>query len=228
MNICIIDDHSLFREAFKSMLSKFTDLSIVADFGSAHHFLDWLDGAQIMPDILLLDLELPGMNGIELMEQLRDSHPDIKVIIVSMHVRTSLVSGLVDQGVHGYVSKNSEPAEIRSAITSVYEFGYYFGKDVLDALHRSGFGERKRSKDETYGFNITEREKQVLQMICLELSSSEIAERLHLSSRTVEGHRNNLLQKSGVKNMAGLVLFAVRNGFVDPWLSVKKASKYQL
>lgn len=217
VRITLIDDHQLFRKGVEAMLRSFGNIEIIYESGSAREFLDWLSEGSPAPEVVLLDIEMPGMNGIELMKILRTDYPAIKVIILSMHFRQSLVSSMVEAGVSGYLSKNCEPGELFNAIFAVRKSDFYFNDAVLRIMHGSLTGSRKKSNDVSLGFGITEREREVLELICKECTTSEIAEKLCLSDRTVEGHRNNLLQKTHAKNAAGLVLFAVRNNIVDPW-----------
>ncbi len=217
IRIALIDDHLLFRKGIEAILRTIGDISIVYESGSAQEFLDWLEEKSPPPEIVLLDIEMPGMNGLVLMQNLREKYPQIKVIILSMHFRHSLIAGLVENGANGYLSKNCEEAELFNSIYTVKRSGFYFNEAVLRIMHKMVTGPRKKTPDATLGFGITEREKEILQLICREHTASEIAEKLFLSVRTVEGYRNNLLQKSGAKNTAGLILFAVRNNIIDPW-----------
>jgi DNA-binding NarL/FixJ family response regulator len=217
IHITLVDDHQLFRKGIAAMLQPFGDIEIVFESGSAQEFLDWLRQDVIPPEVILLDIEMPGMNGIELMKKLRSDYPAIKVIILSMHFRQSVVAGLVENGVSGYLSKNCEPTELHNAITIVMRSDFYFSEEVLRIMHRTLAGQRKKAADTTLGFDITAREKEVIGLICRENTTAEIAEKLFISMRTVEGHRINLLQKTGAKNSAGLVFFAIRNNLIDLW-----------
>jgi DNA-binding NarL/FixJ family response regulator len=215
--IALVDDHRLFRKGIEAMLIPFDDIEVICDVGSAEEFLDWLAQENAPPQAIFLDIEMPGMNGIELMKKLRSEYPAIKVIILSMHFRQSIVTSLVENGVNGYLSKNCEPVELHDAICAVIRNDFYFNEDVLRIMHNAMTSQRKKAADTTLGFEVTKREKEVLDLICREHTNADIAEKLFLSMRTVEGHRNNLLQKSGAKNTAGVVLFAVRNHIIDPW-----------
>lgn len=217
VRIALVDDHLLFRTGIETILRGFENMQVVHAAGSAQEFLDWLDVGSLPPEVLLLDIEMPGMNGIELLKKLRQRDTNTKVIILSMHFRPALVSSMVESGVNGYLSKNCEPTELCAAILSVSKTDFYFNENVLRIMRGTLTGPRKRSADTTFGYGITEREKEVLQLICRECTTEAIAQQLFISIKTVEGHRTNLLLKSGAQNLAGLVLFAVRNHMVDAW-----------
>jgi DNA-binding NarL/FixJ family response regulator len=217
IKIALVDDHMLFRKGMEAILRQHPDYEILTGCNDAAEFSAWLETAGTAPDILLLDLEMPGKNGVELADELRVSHPAIRIIVLSMHFRENLISNLVEKGVHSYLPKNAEPEELLAAIRIVHQNGFYFNDLVLKAIRKSITGGKKRAADSTLGYGITQRENEVLELICRELSTAEIADKLCISARTVDGHRNNLLQKSGALNTAGLVLFAVRNRIIDPW-----------
>jgi DNA-binding NarL/FixJ family response regulator len=217
ISIAIIDDHTLLRQGYISMLNQYENIQVVYDSESPLIFLNWLRNTALLPQVVLLDIEIPEMSGLELLEFIKSEFPDIKTIVVSMHTREALVSGVIEKGAHSFLPKTCTGFELFTAIETVVQSGFYFNELVLKSLHSTMTKEKKRIKDTTYGFNISDREKEILQLICMEYSSPEISEKLNISSRTVEGHRNNLLQKSGAKNVSGLVMFAVRNGIVDPW-----------
>jgi DNA-binding NarL/FixJ family response regulator len=217
IKLALIDDHILFRKGIKALMIDSEKMDCLFDTHQGHLFIEWLDTAGALPDVALIDIEMAGMNGIELSEKLQKSFPSIKIIILSMHFRESLVVSLVEKGVRGYLPKNAEPNELLNAIETVHNRGFYFNDTFLKTMHAAFSGNKKNSSDKTLGFGITAREKEVLHLICREFTTQEIADKLFLSVRTVDGHRNNLLQKTGARNSAGLVLFAIRNSIVDPW-----------
>ena len=217
VRIALVDDHLLFRRGIEAILRASDSTEIVFETGEGQDFLDWLSEKKTPPEVVLLDIEMPGINGIQMAEELRKTYPGIRIIILSMHFRENLIAGLVEKGVHGYLPKNCDPGELLNAISTVQRTGFYFNEAVLKAMQKNMSGVKKRAPDVTMGFGITPREKEVLELICRENTTAEIAEKLCLSMRTVDGHRNNLLQKTGAKNSAGLVLFAVRHRIIDPW-----------
>lgn len=217
LKIALIDDHKLFRKGIEAILRSLDNITIVYESGSAPDFIEWLNEENEPPEVLLLDIEMPGMNGIELMQKIRTMNIKFRIIALSMHFRQSLVANLVESGVNGYLTKNCEEAELFNAIFSVKKTGFYFNEALLRIMHNTILNPEKKITDTSLGFGITPREKETLQLICREYTAAEIAQKLFLSVRTIEGYRNNLLQKSGAKNTAGLVLFAVRNHIVDPW-----------
>jgi DNA-binding NarL/FixJ family response regulator len=158
-----------------------------------------------------MDMEMPGMDGMELNEILHKKFPEIKVIVVSVHAGERLIARMIDAGASGYLVKNCDKAELVTAITTVFSTGFYINNRVLQAIQHAS-NTRQQAPKNIMGIpvELTAREKEILLLICKELSTPEIADQLFLSTRTVEGHRNNLLLKSGCKNTAGLVLFAVK------------------
>lgn len=217
IRIAMVDDHQLFRKGIEAILRASGSIDVAYSAGSGEELLQWLRTAAPLPDVVMLDIEMPGLNGIQLTEHLCRTYPQLRIIILSMHFRENLISGLVEKGVHCFLPKNSEPEELLAAIQTVHRNDFYFNDAVLQAIHKSMGGAKKRAPDVTFGFGITPREKEVLELICREYSTAQIADKLFLSARTVDGHRNNLLQKTGAANTAGLVLFAVRNRIIDPW-----------
>jgi DNA-binding NarL/FixJ family response regulator len=174
----------------------------------------------VHPDIVLVDLDMPVMNGVQLNDLLHREFPAIKVIILSVHNQERFISKMIDAGANGYLAKNCDIEELISAIKIVHRSGFYFNNDCLSALKNAAAHRNKKLKNiNNIPFEITSREQEILLLLCKEYTTAEIAEKLFLSSRTVEGHRNNLLTKIGCRNTAGIIIFAIRNGLYEPWLS---------
>jgi DNA-binding NarL/FixJ family response regulator len=212
VKIAIIDDQGLFRESLANLIRGEAGLSCMMLCDSATQFLLAIQkGGAVLPDILLLDLEMPGMNGIELNGILQKQYPAIKIIILSVHANEKLIASLIREGADGYLTKNCEKKELIGAIHMVNEQGFYINKMTMQAMQQHA----RQVSGPLHNVNgipldLTKREVEILKLICQEYSSGEIAEKLFLSPRTVEGHRNNLVQKIGCKNIAGLV-FAIRH-----------------
>jgi DNA-binding NarL/FixJ family response regulator len=216
IRIALVDDHSLFRKGLKVLLSSRKDFSIVADVGSGEEFLEVLMQAQ--PDVVFMDYAMPQMNGAETTRRALEMLPDMKVITLSMFGDNAYYSDMMSSGAKGFLLKDSEFAEVVEAVETVFEGGTYFSASLLESLSHS-----LRSTGTTAGVaddiaeadRLSEREIEVLLAICQGLSTQEIADKLFISKRTVDKHRANILEKSGCKNTASLVVYAIRNGFVE-------------
>ncbi|WNJ16195.1 response regulator transcription factor [Pontibacter sp. G13] len=213
ISVGIVDDQKLFRRGMASLIQEFEGIEVVLEASNGKELLDKVRVNQ--PDVVLLDLEMPVMDGIEATQILTEQYPDIKIIIISMHDGESFISHSMKEGANGYLFKEAEPREVELAINCVIENNFYFNDQVSAALlksmtnHNSPINPIFRS-----GFELTDRELDVLKLICEELTSAEIADKLFLSKRTVEGHRTSLLNKTGARNTVGLVIYALKAGIV--------------
>ena len=216
IRIAIADDQLLFRRGMVSIINQFPDIEVVLEADNGQVLLDALAIADPKPDVVLLDLSMPVLNGVETTKLIHQHHPGLRIIILSVYGEDRFVSHLIDLGVNGYLFKNVEPKEVEQAIRTVMEQDFYFNQAFLNAM-RSRINKKTRLllTDDIPSL-LTVREKEVLQLICKQLTAQEIDDTLCLSTRTVEGHRNNLLEKTGAKNTAGLVLFAIKHWLVDP------------
>lgn len=215
INLAIVDDQSLFRECFVANIGRIDHLTVIAEAGNGQQLLDMIAAAPVKPDIVLTDLSMPGMNGLEVTQKLRATYPDIRIIVLSVLGDDKYVTSMVQQGVNGYLAKNAELEEVCRAIASVYEKGFYFNETMMKGLQAESGQKKIKSRSFNPAEELTRRELEVLDLICREHTTQEIAEKLFLSVRTVEGHRNNLLEKTGARNTAGLVIFALRNELVN-------------
>ncbi|MEW7289720.1 response regulator [Aquimarina sp. 2304DJ70-9] len=208
----LIDDHNLFREGIKSLLNKMPDISLVLEAISGRDLLTKLNNE--VPDVILLDLEMEDMNGVDTTLKLQEMYPDLKIIILTMHKEERMISYLMEVGANGYLLKDTNQVELEEAIRSVYEKGFYFNPFVSEALLKGL--KHKVTKPPTIGknYHLTSRELEVLELVTQELTTAEIAEKLFLSVRTIEGHRKNLMSKLGVKNTAGLIIKAVKEKII--------------
>ncbi|MDO9067508.1 MAG: response regulator transcription factor [Deltaproteobacteria bacterium] len=209
IHVAIAEDQRLFRECLVSLLNGFDRIQVGIEASNGKDLLDQLYSASPTPHVVLLDLTMPEMNGLDTTRQLKKSFPDIKIIILSVHSEERHIVHMVGEGVNGYLVKNSELSEVINAVKAVHQKGFYFNESVMRAIH-SGMG-NKHEKSYNPNSPLTAREKQILELICHEHTTQEIAEKLFVSVRTVDGHRNNLLEKTGARNTAGLVIYALRN-----------------
>ncbi len=205
LNILLVDDHNLFREGLSFLLSNSPLVSQIHEAGNGVEMLAKLE--ETNPDIVLMDIEMPLMNGIEATVKLLDRFPETKVIALSMYADESYYSEMIDAGAKGFLLKNSKFEDVERAILEVYEGRNFFSPEILGAIIRNlSKGARRRRSSE-----LTDREVEILYNICKGLSNTQIADTLYISKRTVDKHRENILLKTGSKNTAELVVYAVRN-----------------
>lgn len=214
INVAIADDQKLFRKGMTALIGSFDNMSLIFEAGNGRELLDLCETESIKPNIILLDLSMPELNGLETLKILKDKHPGIGVIILTIHEAESFILTTIQAGANGYLAKNAEAEEVELAIREVFKNGFYFTPAML-AVMRKGLVKKTSPANLSGENSLTLREKEVLQLICKQLSSSEIAEKLFISSRTVEGHRNNLLLKTDSRNTAGLVLYALKHKLFD-------------
>ena len=205
LKIFLVDDHTLFREGLSFLLSNSDWVDEIYEAGNGVELLARLD--IVKPDIILMDIEMPLMNGIETTLKALEHCPETKVIALSMYADESYYSEMINAGARGFLLKNSRFEHVENAIAEVYEGRNYFSPEILESIIRNlnKSGRKKRSTD------LTDREVEVLYNICKGLSNTEIADGLYISKRTVDKHRENILLKTGSKNTAELVVYAIRN-----------------
>lgn len=218
IRIALVDDHSLFRHGLKMLLSSQSNFEVVAEAGSGKEFLSLLGDKQ--PDVVFMDYSMPEMNGAETTRQALAQMPDLKVITLSMFGDNAYYCDMVESGAKGFLLKDSPFDEVTAAIETVFDGGTYFSESLLKS-----FGESLRRTPESVGGAIhdniaeadrlSEREEEILVAICRGLSTQEIADTLYISKRTVDKHRANILEKSGCKNTASLVVYAIKHGIVQ-------------
>lgn len=208
-NIAIADDQVMFRKGLISLLSEFPELKVVIEADNGKDLQEKMKRKK--PDVVLLDLEMPVMDGMETMAWLKATHPGIRVIILTMHNEEPIIAHMIENGAHGFLVKNDPIETLMDAIYSVMDTGYYFDDRVSRALlQRLVLGEKVKPNFEKVV--LSERETQIIQLICQELTNREIADKLSISVRTVEGHREAILQKLKAKNTVGIVMYAIKNG----------------
>ena len=213
IKIAIADDYKIFREGLKVGLSSDEELQVIMEADNGEDLLKALETET--PDVILMDLKMPIMDGMEATKEVRKKYPSIKVLVVSMYEDDKFIIHLMENGANGYLLKNTEPDEIRRSIYAVHENGYYFNDLVNKALLKKLILKNNLKPSFNQNVELTERELEVLKLICEEKTAAEIAKEIFLSPRSVEGIRQRLIEKVGVRNSAGLVMFAVKSGIVD-------------
>lgn len=213
INVLIADDHTLFRKGMSMMVRTFPGVETVQDVENGQKALDHMSNTQV--DILLLDLEMPVLDGWETSKKVVSMFPDTYIIMISMHDSLSLISDLIEIGVHSYLLKSAEPEEVQKAMVSVINNDFYYNQLVAKALHqkvKQGGTEKLFSHEKSA---LTKREVEILELICQELTMKEIGEQLFISEQTIHTHRKNLMRKTESKNAVGLVKFAIQNQIVS-------------
>ncbi|MBS1506094.1 MAG: response regulator transcription factor [Bacteroidetes bacterium] len=219
ITVGLVEDQFLFRKGMKAILSSWQDLKVVFESEDGYSVLGKLKEVEEVPQVMLVDLSLPPdgtkeFTGKEVTQTLRENFPDMKIIILSVHKDEDFIAQLIECGAHGYLVKDCDPGEVYEAITSAFHRGSYINARTLKAI-QNNINKKTSPRATLFSLEqLTKREEEVLQLICMQLTTEEIAERLFISPKTVNGHRNSLLQKTGANNVAGLVIYAVKNGVI--------------
>jgi two-component system, NarL family, response regulator DegU len=215
ITLAIADDHKLFREGLVSIFRQHPRIQVVMQAENGQDLLTQISTLP-KPNVVLMDLNMPILDGMAATEKLKKLDPNIKILILSMHNEEAFILKMLDLGANGYLLKTAEPEELIAAIETVTEKDYYFN-DYINAVIIKGLKEKRNyakislSNQE----NLTSREIQCLELICQGDNSSEIADKMFISKRTVEFHRQNLLEKLSVKNTASLIVYAVKHGLIN-------------
>jgi len=214
IKIILVDDHTLFRDGIKSILDEEEDILVIDEAHDAKVLFEKLQHQ--IPDMVITDISLPDMSGIELTKKITESYPDIKVLMLSMHNNEEFITNSLRAGAHGYLSKDIQSTELLEAIHAVMDGKIYFNKEIsqtfinnyrTDHAGKSGSGIRND--------HLTERELEVIKLIGEGLINKEIADKLSISIRTVDAHKNHIMQKLGLKSTVELVKYAIKNKLID-------------
>jgi DNA-binding NarL/FixJ family response regulator len=204
IKIAIVDDHELFREGLKLVLKQIPNFEVIIDKGDGHSFINSLE--QLNPDIVLMDINMPVISGIETSKLALSQKPHLKIIALSMHSGQNYYLQMIQSGAKGFILKKSGKYELETAINEVYKGGSYFSPEILQNITYHIISPEKN----VYS-SLTKREKEVLMLVCKGLTSNEIADAIHISPKTVEVHRSNIFSKTGVRNTAELIIWAIKN-----------------
>ncbi|WPO79192.1 response regulator transcription factor [Flavobacterium sp. KACC 22761] len=210
IKIALVDDEVLFRKGIAFLLQREENIEIIFEASNGEELLANLEENEIKPDIIIMDLKMPVLNGVEATKIIRKSYPDIKIIALTSYDTKSFIANMIQVGAVAYLIKNTTPKDLILTINEVAKKGFYYNESVLKTIQDT-IVSSKTSKVHLETSFLSPREIEILQLICQQKTTSEIAEHLFLSPRTVEGHRNNLLLKTESRNIAGLVVYAIQN-----------------
>jgi DNA-binding NarL/FixJ family response regulator len=210
IRVAIVDDHLLFRKSLSLLINSFKGMKVDIDAENGQVFLNKLENTKI--DVVLLDIQMPVMDGYETCNHLLSEFPDVKILVVSQLSTRESIHKIMEIGAHGYFTKNSNPDQLEIAIRSLHEKGFYYGLEIGAVIKEALLWESKNSLPESLSPDkLSERELQIIKMICKEMRSKEIADHLFINVRTVESHRKNILEKTNSKNFIGVILYAVKH-----------------
>lgn len=216
IKVAIADDHQIFRKGVILSLRPFTNIKFVFEAENGQDLLDKLAAAgEDTPDVVLCDLRMPQKDGIDTTKLITKNFPNVRVIILTMYEDERFVGHLMDCGAAGYLLKSTEPAEIKKAINDVVRTGFYLNPYVNKVLIRKNFSKQKFNPNLNSEVVLSDKEKEVLTLVCMEFTAAEIAQKMDISARTVEAIKDRLMERFGVKNSVGLVFFAMKNQLID-------------
>lgn len=214
IQIAIVDDEELITTLLADYFSKYEEFKVLYTASSGEEIIELLQKNKPIPDIILLDLQMGGMDGMEAASKLKMEHPDIKIVIISSHYKKSFMGYMLKLGVNAFLPKGIAPSILASAILEVQAKGFYFMNEQVEVM-RNQISSNVPEPALTTEESLSDREIDVLKLICQQLTAQQIAEKLFITKRTVEGHKSNLLLKTGAKNTAGLVVYAIQKAIIS-------------
>ena len=214
IKVAIADDHQIFRKGVILSLRQYTNIKFVFEAENGEDLIQKVSDNEA-PDVILMDLKMPVKDGIETTKYLNKHFPEIRIIILTMYEDERFVGHLMDSGANGYLLKSTEPSEIKKAITDVIRTGFYLNNFVNKVLIKKNYAKQKFNPNLNSEVVISEREKEVLTLVCMEFTAQEIAQKMEISARTVEAIKDRLMERFGVKNSVGLVFYAMKNSLID-------------
>jgi DNA-binding NarL/FixJ family response regulator len=212
--ILLVDDHKLFREGLAFVVSQMDDFEVIGESSNGKDFLDMIDTVEV--DIVLMDILMPGLDGIITATKALEKRPNLKIIALTMFSDEEYYYKMINAGVYGYILKESGKEELATALKTVATGEYYYSQKILhNIIINLNSAKSSRIPVDRQEIRLTPRESEILKLICQGLSNAEISKKISLSPRTVEGHKSNLISKTGVKNSIGLVMYALKHQLVD-------------
>jgi two-component system response regulator DegU len=212
LKLFIADDHTLFRKAMANLIRGFDNIEEVKDAENGKELLMMMKYE--LPDVAIVDLQMPVMDGVETAENIISKYPGVKIIILTMHDSEQFILHMMEIGVHAFLLKNTEPEELEQAIRSVMEKDFYHNDLVASVLRKKVKEKKAPQKIAFDGLELSDREKEIVVLVCQELTIKEIGHKLNLSENTVRNHRSNIMEKVKVNNVVGLVKYAYETGLI--------------
>jgi len=215
IKIAIADDEELFRQGISFILKKEVNFNIIMQAKDGADLLEQLKNCQELPEIILMDLKMPNLNGIEVTKIIKTKYPRVKIIAITSYYSKPFISNMIATGAVAYLAKNTPPKEVVTTVNAVATRGFCYNDNVMQVIQENMLNPNVKAARSYFDMDyLTKREVEVLKLICDQKTTNEIADKLFVSPRTVEGHRNNLLLKTEAKNTAGLVIFALQHNIV--------------
>ena len=213
ITVILADDHRIFRKGLKSLLSDKAHIEVLAEADDGDEALK--KAIQHKPHLVIMDIGMPKMDGIEATRQIKERVPDTEVVILSMHAKKAYIDQVLKAGAKGYVLKDSDEDNLIAAINTVHNGGYYLDSPIADQVLSGYFGGKTKRELQEQADPLSEREKEVLRLLAEGHSNQEVADILCISRKTVENHRANIVRKTGVQGQVGLTKYAARIGLID-------------
>lgn len=210
IKIVLVDDEVLFRKGISFLIQREKNIEVLFEASNGEELISSLNNNETKPDIIIMDLKMPVLNGVEATKVIRKFFPEIKIIALTSYDTKSFVINMIQVGAVAYLVKNTTPKDLINTINEVAKKGFFYNETILKTIQDTILPSKNSKINLESGF-LSPREIEILQLICNQKTTAEIAEELFLSPRTVEGHRNNLLLKTESRNIAGLVVYAIQN-----------------
>jgi len=212
-NIIIVDDHKIFRDGLLLLLENFDFVSVIGQAANGEEFLSLIENS--IPDIVLMDINMPKMNGIEATKKALQKYPDLKIITLTTFADDEYIEQMISAGVEGYMLKRSDIEDFEKAIKKVAKGGSYFSSEIIKVITRNLYKNKEQESKRQAITKFTSREKQILHYICKGLNNEQIADLIYLSPKTVEKHKSSLFQKTETFNTVNLVIYAFKNQLIS-------------
>ena len=213
IKVAIADDHKIFRKGVILSLKPYHNIEFILEAENGEELIKAIE--KNLPDVVLMDLKMPVKDGIETTKYLNKTFPTVRVLILTTFDDERFVGHLMESGANGYLLKNTDPSEIKQAIMDVMKSGFYLNNFVNRILIKKNYSKQKFNPNLSSEIVVSDREKEVLSLVCMEYTAQEIAQKMEISPRTVEAIKDRLMERFGVKNSVGLVFFAMKNSLID-------------
>jgi len=223
ITVALADDHCLFRQGLRLVLNNYEELEVIYEASNGKELIEKLVNGE--PDVIFMDINMPIMDGLKTTKKLRQHFPQIKIIVLTMHNEKRFVIEMIKHGANGYLFKNAAPEELYTSIKHSVQHGFYFNDFMTKAMYKSWANKNGTAKLLASSKNLSSRDLQVLRLICKQYKTNEIAEYLSLRPRAVDHYRHRLLTKLGVRNTAGLVIYAIEHGLVNLNIAQRRSNQ---